>query len=150
MLKQSELIISSVTNILLTIFNNTFFSLHLLKIVNSLVIVGQAVHYIKQTVKTQSEPKKQDQGHGKYPMSIIDPFEQRGNRTIIRPLSLVRESTPKFKAVAKSGQRQRGFYQERVGGRTVLSDAGEEARRVQPDHGSQVGFLLKLKKNQIL
>ena len=98
-----------------------YFSLHLLKIVNSLVIVGQAVHYIKQdikqTVKTQSEPKKQDQGHGKYPMSIIDPFEQRGNRTIIRPLSQVRENTPKFKAAAKAGSDSGDFIRSAsVGG----------------------------------
>ena len=80
-----------------------FCSLHLVKIVNSLVIVGQAVHYIKQdikqTVKTQSESKKQqDQQASKPQMYIIDPFEQRGNRPIIRPVQ-IRENTP-FKATA--------------------------------------------------
>jgi len=78
-----------------------FLTLHLVKIVNSLVIVGQAVHYIKQdikqTVKTQSESKKQ-QDQQKPQMYIIDPFEQRGNRPIIRPVQ-IRENTP-FKATA--------------------------------------------------
>jgi len=94
-----------------------FVTLHLLKIVNSLVIVGQAVHYIKQdikqTVKTQSEPKKQDQGP-KYPISVIDPFEQRGNRTIIRPLQ-VRESTP-FKTAAKAGSDSGDFIRSASAG----------------------------------
>ena len=81
------------------------------------MIVGQAVHYIKQdikqTVKTQSEPKKQDQGP-KYPISVIDPFEQRGNRTIIRPLQ-VRESTP-FKTAAKAGSDSGDFIRSASAG----------------------------------
>lgn len=76
-----------------------YFMMNLLKIVNNIVVVGKAVVYIKQDIKTTATQQlektleKAAAGGGggavkQSELSILDPFEQRGNRTIIVPKPL--------------------------------------------------------------
>jgi len=70
--------------------------LSLLKLLNNIIIVGKAVVYIEQdrlasttTLTSPKLPRKTPSTSEKSPeLSIVDPFEQRGNRTIIVPKPL--------------------------------------------------------------
>lgn len=73
-----------------------FILLHLLKVLNNVIIVGKAALYIKEdqestTAEHQHSTNTQQQDN-KNKTFILDPFEQRGNRTIIVPKS-IRAST---------------------------------------------------------
>ena len=67
-----------------------------MKLLNNIIIVGKAVVYIEQdrlasttTLTSPKLPRKTPSTSEKSPeLSIVDPFEQRGNRTIIVPKPL--------------------------------------------------------------